>query len=89
MTAQVFFVAAAAKDTVTVPVAALTPADEVAGRHNVSLIGSGGAIETREVRVGVRDRFNAQILEGLTEGERIVVGWKTDDGRPPKIGFRL
>lgn len=90
MTAQVFFVAAAAKDAVTVPVAALTPADdEAAGRHRVSLIGAGGAVETREVRVGVRDRFNAQILEGLAEGERIVVGWKTDDGRPPKIGFRL
>ncbi|CAO3383133.1 Macrolide-specific efflux protein MacA [Azospirillum argentinense] len=94
MTAQVFFVAAAAKDTVTVPVAALTssaptPAGAAAERHRVTLIGSGGAIETREVRVGVRDRFNAQILEGLAEGERIVVGWKTDDGRPPKIGFRL
>ncbi|WP_211105408.1 efflux RND transporter periplasmic adaptor subunit [Azospirillum brasilense] len=89
MTAQVFFVAAAAKDAVTVPVAALTLADDSAERHRVTLIGSGGAIETREVRVGVRDRFNAQILEGLTEGERIVVGWKTDDGRPPKIGFRL
>ncbi|MGY0788404.1 efflux RND transporter periplasmic adaptor subunit [Azospirillum argentinense] len=99
MTAQVFFVAAAAKDAVTVPVAALTsaiptpaaptPADGAAERHRVTLIGSGGAIETREVRVGVRDRFNAQILEGLAEGERIVVGWKTDDGRPPKIGFRL
>lgn len=90
MTAQVFFVAAAAKDAVTVPVAALTPADdEAAGRHRVSLIGAGGAVETREVRVGVCDRFNAQILEGLAEGERIVVGWKTDDGRPPKIGFRL
>lgn len=99
MTAQVFFVAAAAKDAVTVPVAALTPAtptpaaltpsDEATERHRVTLIGSGGAIETREVRVGVRDRFNAQILEGLAEGERIVVGWKTDDGRPPKIGFRL
>ncbi|MGY0709630.1 efflux RND transporter periplasmic adaptor subunit [Azospirillum argentinense] len=99
MTAQVFFVAAAAKDAVTVPVAALTPAAPTsatlppaytaAERHRVTLIGSGGAIETREVRVGVRDRFNAQILEGLAEGERIVVGWKTDDGRPPKIGFRL
>nr|WP_247895258.1 efflux RND transporter periplasmic adaptor subunit [Azospirillum brasilense] len=89
MTAQVFFVAAAAKDAVTVPVAALTPVDEAVERHRVTLIGSGGVVETREVRVGVRDRFNAQILEGLAEGERIVVGWKTDDGRPPKIGFRL
>ncbi|MBB3265118.1 macrolide-specific efflux system membrane fusion protein [Azospirillum sp. OGB3] len=89
MTAQVFFVAAAAKDAVTVPVAALNPADTAMERYRVTLIGSGGTIETREVRVGVRDRFNAQILEGLAEGERIVVGWKTDDGRPPKIGFRL
>ena len=89
MTAQVFFVAAAARDAVTVPVAALNPADTAAERHRVTLIGDHGAIETREVRVGVRDRFNAQILDGLAEGERIVVGWKTDDGRPPKIGFRL
>lgn len=94
MTAQVFFVAAEAKNAITVPVAALTPttltpADEAAGRHSVTLIGTGGAVETRAVRVGVRDRFNAQIVEGLAEGEQIVVGWKTDDGRPPKIGFRL
>ncbi|CBS86500.1 efflux RND transporter periplasmic adaptor subunit [Azospirillum lipoferum] len=89
MTAQVFFLAAAARDALTIPVAALAPTGGAEERHRVTLIGNGGAIETREVRVGVRDRFNAQILDGLAEGERIVVGWKTDDGRPPKIGFRL
>lgn len=89
MTAQVFFVAAEAKDALTVPVAALTATDEASGRHSVAMIGEGGTVETREVRIGVRDRFNAQILQGLAEGERIVVGWRTDDGRPPRIGFRL
>lgn len=89
MTAQVFFVAAEAKDALTVPVAALTATDEASGRHSVAMIGEGGAVVTREVRIGVRDRFNAQILQGLAEGERIVVGWRTDDGRPPRIGFRL
>ncbi|MDQ2102854.1 efflux RND transporter periplasmic adaptor subunit, partial [Azospirillum isscasi] len=89
MTAQVFFVAAAAQDAVTVPVAALTPVDEPAGLHSVALIGVGGTVETREIRVGVRDRFNAEVRHGLAGGERIVVGWRTADGRPPKIGFRL
>ncbi|MBP2228739.1 macrolide-specific efflux system membrane fusion protein [Azospirillum agricola] len=89
MTAQVFFVAAEARNALTVPVAALTAKDEAAGLHTVAMIGPDGAVETREVRVGVRDRFNAQILHGLAEGERIVTGWRTDDGRPPRVGFRL
>jgi len=32
-----------------------------------------GALETREVLVGVSDRINAEIISGLEEGEEVVV----------------
>lgn len=89
MTAQVFFVAAEARNVVTVPVAALTAKDEAKGLHSVTVVAEGGTLDTRAIRTGVRDRFNAEVLAGLAEGERIVVSWKTGDGRPPRVGFRL
>ncbi|MGF7178224.1 efflux RND transporter periplasmic adaptor subunit [Azospirillum doebereinerae] len=89
MTAQVFFVAAEAKNVLTVPIAALGTKAEKGDTHDVTVVAAGGALDTRRVRTGVRDRFNAEVLGGLAEGDRIVVSWKTDDGRPPRVGFRL
>ena len=33
-----------------------------------------GAIEERQVRTGVRDRMQVQVLSGLSEGERLLIG---------------
>jgi membrane fusion protein, macrolide-specific efflux system len=40
----------------------------------VRVVKPGGAIESRDVRVGVVSRVSAQILSGLEPGEQIVVG---------------
>jgi macrolide-specific efflux system membrane fusion protein len=40
----------------------------------VRVVAPGGALETREVRVGVVSRVSAQILSGLEPGEQVVVG---------------
>jgi macrolide-specific efflux system membrane fusion protein len=102
MTAQVFFVTAEAKDAVLVPLGALRPAGgeargRAAGPAVVRVVAPGGAIESREVRVGVQSRVSAQILSGLEPGEQIVVGQRAaaparparpaGGGRPP-IGPR-
>jgi macrolide-specific efflux system membrane fusion protein len=123
MTAQVFFVAAQAKDAVQVPITALRPvggggerrraaaaaqgqassekgagagrgqgkgggarnADSTvdprtrfaSGRAMVRVVKADGAIEEREVRVGVMTRVSAQIVSGLEPGEQVVTGVAT------------
>jgi len=88
MSAQVFFVIGAADDDVTVPMSALDPVDAADGRHSVRVV-AGDSVETRSVRIGLHDRFSAQVLNGLSEGEKVVTGRRRDAGRPPLIGVRL
>jgi macrolide-specific efflux system membrane fusion protein len=40
----------------------------------VEVVLADGARETREVVVGAMDRVNAQVLSGLTQGERVIAG---------------
>jgi membrane fusion protein, macrolide-specific efflux system len=122
MTAQVFFVAAQAKDAVQVPITALRSvggggerrraaagkgldsaakdtgagkglgkgggarnADSMidprtrfaSGRAMVRVMKADGAIEEREIRVGVMTRVSAQIVSGLEPGEQVVTGVAT------------
>lgn len=102
MTAQVFFVVAEAKDTLVIPMSALSferpaggrpaqqsgpggPARGSAGpdaprerRATVKVAAGDGYVE-REVVVGVSSRVRAQILSGLEEGERVVIGSQQAD----------
>ncbi|MCK3776150.1 efflux RND transporter periplasmic adaptor subunit [Ensifer sesbaniae] len=99
MSAQVFFVQAAARDVLIVPSAALNhPAKGTgdaagqgggrgdgqrsgqadgargeAGKAQVTVVTASGALETRDVEVGIRNRVSAEIRSGLAEGEKIVV----------------
>ena len=73
MTAQVFFVLERAEDAMLVPMAALGPIRED-GASTVHVVGKGGKVEQRTVTIGVRDRISAEVLNGLEEGERVVVG---------------
>ncbi|AZF16818.1 efflux RND transporter periplasmic adaptor subunit [Pseudomonas sp. R3-18-08] len=73
MTTQVFFVANQVKDALTVPVAALqgTPnADTQIAR----VVAKNGSIEQRTVRLGVSDRLRVQVLDGLSEGDHLLIG---------------
>lgn len=76
MTAQVFFVVAAARDTLLVPVTAVsTPRDAKPGQSKeatVTLVGSDKQMETRTVKVGISNRILTQIIDGLQEGEQVV-----------------
>lgn len=72
MTADVDIVVARADEALLVPNRAIT-ADRAAGRYYVDLPGVDGATERREVRVGIRNESQTQILEGLDEGTELVL----------------
>ena len=73
MTAQVFFVASQVKGALTAPVAALQ------GSHNADtqiarVVAKNGRIEEREVRLGISDRLRVEVLQGLNEGDHLLIG---------------
>jgi macrolide-specific efflux system membrane fusion protein len=73
MSVQVSFVVAEAKDALSLPEEALlAPMAEDAQTGEVSVLGAGGARETRRLKLGIHNRFEVQVLEGLAEGERVV-----------------
>ncbi|WP_406625040.1 efflux RND transporter periplasmic adaptor subunit [Acidovorax sp. SDU_ACID1] len=73
MTAQVVFVTADAPQALTVPLTAVQEREDGQG-HAARVLDARGQPETRSVRLGVRSRHQAQVLEGLAEGERVIVG---------------
>lgn len=79
MSAQVFFVRAAAKDALSIPVSALQPAGPPSGdeaaqgqRFRVQVLVNGQPRE-RIISVGVMTRVSAEVLEGLEEGDEVVI----------------
>lgn len=48
------------------------------GSAEVTVVTSSGALETRTVEVGIRNRVNAEIRSGLNEGDTVVVATGSD-----------
>lgn len=72
MTAQVFFVESAAKDVLTVPVAAVHfGKDGTSGE--VTVVTASGTHEIRKVETGIRNRVRIEIKQGLDEKDTVVV----------------
>jgi macrolide-specific efflux system membrane fusion protein len=87
MSAQVFFVHAAAKDAILVQLSALAQADKGKGRGAKKqegaaiLVMQDGKPEPRPVTVGVKNRVQAQILSGLDEGAEVVIGQRLPEAK--------
>ena len=76
MTAQVTVVAAAAQGVLTAPLAAFTPTSDPE-THEARLLAERSpdqVVEVRRVRLGVKDRLQAEVLEGLKEGDQVITG---------------
>ena len=92
MTAQVFFVNAEARGALLVAVTALNGRGPGA---TVQVLGSNGQPEQRAVTVGVTNRVQAEIVDGLEEGDRVVssprgAGGKSSEGGPRRmVGMRM
>lgn len=94
MTAQVFVVLAEVKGVLAVPAAALGSRDRKTGLHTVRVLAQRDGVPevvSRTVKVGMNNRVQAEVLEGLKEGELVVVGdaaapaQGTGQRRPPGL----
>lgn len=90
MTAQVSIVLGQVSNALTVPSAALhktkkhkgtkknKPSQEEGSTHTVRVLSQQAdgkqSIETRSVRIGLNNRIHAEVLAGLEEGEKVVLG---------------
>ncbi|WP_439835301.1 efflux RND transporter periplasmic adaptor subunit [Aeromonas caviae] len=86
MTAQVYLVVARLKSALVIPAIALQG-------DQVRVIDDGGRISLRRVRVGLNNKVDAQILSGLSAGERVIVSEvsagqsNAAGGMPPPMGM--
>jgi membrane fusion protein, macrolide-specific efflux system len=73
MTAQVFFVLGSATDVPLVPVAALgSRRADAADEYQVRVLEAGREIR-RTVTIGLADRASAEVVSGLSVGDRVVI----------------
>jgi len=88
MTAQVSIVLGNAKDALTIPSSALGKRGK-GGTYNVRVLegeGEHAKVVNREVKVGLNNRVQAQILSGLKAGEKVVVGEASADAGKARAG---
>ena len=93
MSAEVHIVLGSAKDVLTVPSSALEDAAKT-GANTVRVMDSDGKLTNRKVTVGINDSVKAEIRDGLSEGEKVVIGQASatsaptnGGGGPPPMGF--
>ena len=79
MTTQVFFVANQAKDVLLAPIVALQGSTE-GHRQTAHVVTQKGKIEPREIHTGISDRLRVQVLDGLSEGDHLLIGPATGNG---------
>ncbi len=82
MTAQTLFETARADQALLAPLMALSPDPQQQAAHRLPVL-VDGTVQDRQVRLGVRNRHQAQVLEGVAEGEQVVTaimpverGWR-------------
>ncbi|MCK3842503.1 efflux RND transporter periplasmic adaptor subunit [Pseudomonas sp. W15Feb34] len=79
MTTQVFFVASQVKDAFTIPVAALL-GSQGTDKQIARVVTKNGAIQKREVQLGISDRLRVEVLDGLDEGDHLLIGPASSSG---------
>ncbi|WP_137919003.1 efflux RND transporter periplasmic adaptor subunit [Hydrogenophaga sp. 2FB] len=82
MTAQVAFIAGRAARAIAVPLSAIQADEDRPGWYRARVLRADGHAETRALRVGLRSRHLAEVVEGLEEGERLITGETRLGGMP-------
>ena len=78
MTTQVFFVQEQEKNALSVPLAAL----KGHGNKQFVMLKQGDDVVRTPVKVGIKNRTHIQILDGLKEGDEVVVGLADGNATP-------
>ncbi len=86
MTAQTTIVLASARQALVVPSAALLGQGRE-GQYRVRVLGADGQVQEKRVRIGLNNRVQAQVLDGLSEGEQVVTS-EAVNGAAPSLGRR-
>ncbi|MGA2499932.1 MAG: macrolide transporter subunit MacA [Tepidisphaeraceae bacterium] len=76
MTAQVFIVLAQAKSVLLIPAAAIGNAGEGA-QIKVRVLKPDGTVELRAIKIGIKSELSAEVKDGLTEKELVIIGENT------------
>jgi len=84
MTVMVRFILNEAKHVLVVPVLALGEKDKE-GRYNIRVLNKDGTISQRKVNIAINDHVNAQVKEGLAEGDRVITGDKSNLEKPDSV----
>ncbi|MCF6762832.1 efflux RND transporter periplasmic adaptor subunit [Pseudomonas fragi] len=79
MTTQVFFVAGQARDVLLAPIVALQGTAE-SDRQTARIVTASGKVEPREIRTGISDRLRVEIIDGVNEGDHLLIGPATGNG---------
>jgi len=73
MTAQVSMMLKQAKNVLLIPAVALGPKSRD-GQYLVRVAGADGMPAPRKVKIGINNGANAEVLSGLEEGDKVIVG---------------
>jgi RND family efflux transporter MFP subunit len=88
MYADVTLSANSRPNALTIPIEAIERADS--GKTTVLVLDAKNQVQAREVQVGIESSNNVEILTGLTEGERVIVGnlgsYQPGEAVRPKVG---
>ncbi|MDN7489265.1 macrolide transporter subunit MacA [Burkholderia sp. AU31652] len=82
MTAQVNIVLGNARNALSIPAAALGEKRKD-GTYAVRVLRADGSTETRNVRIGINNNVRVEVLAGLKDGERVVIGEAAGDDHAP------
>ncbi|NTZ04313.1 macrolide transporter subunit MacA [Burkholderia metallica] len=82
MTAQVNIVLGDARNALIIPAAALGEKRKD-GTVAVRVLRADGSTETRHIRIGINNNVRVEVLAGLKDGERVVIGEASADEHAP------
>ncbi|WP_128293861.1 efflux RND transporter periplasmic adaptor subunit [Afifella aestuarii] len=87
MTAEVHIVLGQAHNVLTLPSAALG-SKGADGTYSVHVLEADGNVAERTVKIGLNDKIRAEVVSGLSEGDRVVMGQPGSSGSGRRRGPR-
>jgi len=87
MTTQVNIVLAEAKNVLTIPSAALGTKDKE-GRYQLRVETGPNTFNEQWVQIGLNNNVQAEVVDGLTEGQRVVIGEQVSAAAAPATTMR-